>query len=105
MPFSLFYVTFPDQKTAIDISHEVVSLQLAACANVFPSQSIYWWKEVPKKEKEWVSMIKTKRGTEAELVKAILELHPDEVPCIIHFETTANAGYEKWVEESVPARK
>jgi periplasmic divalent cation tolerance protein len=105
MAFSLFYVTFPSQKTALDISQEVVSLQLAACANVFPSQSIYWWKDVPKKEKEWVSMIKTSAGTEAELVKAILELHPDEVPCVIRFDATANEGCEKWVTESTQTAK
>jgi periplasmic divalent cation tolerance protein len=105
MAFLLFYVTCPSQSTALDISQEVVSQGLAACANVFPSESVYWWKDVPIKEKEWVIMIKTSALRELELEKAILELHPDEVPCIIRFESKANEAYERWVEESTSPAK
>ncbi|MCC7464667.1 MAG: divalent-cation tolerance protein CutA [Saprospiraceae bacterium] len=104
MPFLLFYITHPDEATAQRISSQLVERRLAACANIFPMSSAYWWQGAVQQEGEWVSVLKTRLELESALEQAVKEWHPYEVPCILRFEVRANEAYEKWVEEStVPA--
>jgi len=99
MPFLVFYVTYPDEATARSISESLVTQRLAACTNVFPIQSAYWWEGAVEQEGEWVSILKTRLGLEDAMEKAILQIHPYATPCVMRFEARANAAYEKWVEE------
>lgn len=104
MPFLLFYTTHPDEATARQIANTLVERKLAACANIFPITSAYWWQGAVQQEGEWVSLLKTRLELESALEQAIQALHPYEVPCIMRLEVRANEAYEKWVEEStVPA--
>ncbi|MBN8680562.1 MAG: divalent-cation tolerance protein CutA [Chitinophagales bacterium] len=106
MPFLLFYTTYPNEATARQIANKLVERKLAACANIFPITSAYWWQGAVQQEGEWVSLLKTRLELETALEKAVQELHPYEVPCIMRLEVRANEAYEKWVEEStvpVPA--
>lgn len=98
MPFLIFYITHPDEATARHISDQLVEQRLAACANIFPISSAYWWQGAMQHEGEWVSVLKTTLALESALEKALASLHPYEVPCIMRFEARANAGYEAWVE-------
>ncbi len=100
MPFLVFYVTHSDEAAARNLSENLVTRRLAACANILPIQSVYWWEGVVQQEGEWVSILKTSLALEGELEKAIGELHPYEVPCIMRFEVRANVGYERWIEAS-----
>jgi periplasmic divalent cation tolerance protein len=100
MSFLLLYITCPDESTAFTISQKMVSSRLSACANVFPAESIYWWKDVLNKEDEWIIMLKTSFRLKSVIEKAIIELHPAEVPCVTRFESSASVTYEKWLEES-----
>ncbi len=100
MPFLIFYITHPDEATARNISESLVTQGLAACANVFPIQSAYWWLGAVQQEGEWVSILKTRRALESALEKAIQELHPYETPCIMRWEARANEAYERWIEEN-----
>ena len=96
----LFYVTYPDEATARSISEQLVEQRLAACANVFPMHSVYWWEGVMQQEGEWVSILKTPLSLEYVLEAAILKIHPYETPCILRFEARANDAYEAWVDAS-----
>lgn len=98
--FLLFYITHPDEATARRISEKLVAQRLAACANVFPIQSMYWWQDAVQQEGEWVSILKTTPELEQALEKAIMALHPYELPCILRFEVRANEAYENWIRES-----
>lgn len=101
MPFLTFYVTHPDEITARRISQLMVEQRLAACANVFPIASIYWWEGAVQTGDEWVSVLKTSTRLEWELEKAITQAHPYDVPCLLRFEVRANQAYEQWINESV----
>ncbi|MBL7807799.1 MAG: divalent-cation tolerance protein CutA [Saprospiraceae bacterium] len=104
MPFLLFYTTHPDEATARQIANTLVERKLAACANIFPISSAYWWQGAVQQDGEWVSILKTRLELEIALEKAVQELHPYETPCIMRLEVRANEAYEKWVEDStVPA--
>lgn len=97
MAFLLFYVTHPDEATARRISEHVVKERLAACANIFPITSAYWWQGAVQQEGEWVSILKTPPGLENRLEAAIRQIHSYEVPCIMRFEVRANEAYEQWI--------
>jgi len=98
MPFLIFYITYPDEATARRISESLVTQRLAACANIFPIQSAYWWEGAVQQEGEWVSILKTSLALESALEKAIQEIHPYKTPCIVRFEARANEAYQRWIE-------
>ena len=100
MAFLLFYVTYPDEDTARKISEQLVEKRLAACANIFPINSAYWWEGAVVQEGECVSILKTRLELEAELELALLAIHPYQVPCLLRFEVRANTAYENWIQES-----
>jgi len=104
MPFLTFYITHPDEATARRIAGELVQERWAACANIFPIHSAYWWNGAVQNDAEWVSVLKTSLALEHALEAEIERLHPYEVPCIMRFETRANAAYEQWIEESVQGK-
>lgn len=97
MAFLLFYITHPDEATARRVSEHLVNKRLAACANIFPISSIYWWEGAIQQEGEWVTIVKTRLDLENELETEILKIHPYEVPCILRFEVRANKAYEQWI--------
>ncbi len=97
MAFLLFYITHPDEETARRIAGQLVQERLAACANIFPIQSAYWWDGAVQQEGEWVSILKTRIGLEDILESAIRRLHPYDTPCILRHEVRANADYEQWI--------
>ncbi|MEQ1745526.1 MAG: divalent-cation tolerance protein CutA [Saprospiraceae bacterium] len=100
MAFLIFYVTHPDEATARRIGTQLVEERLAACANVFPVSSAYWWDGAVQQDNEWVSVLKTRTELEAALEAAILRIHPYDVPCILRFEACANTGYEQWIRDA-----
>lgn len=100
MAFLLFYVTHPDEATARQIATQMVERRLAACANIFPISSAYWWNGAVQQENEWVSVLKTRPELEMRLEETIKQIHPYEVPCILRFEVRANADYERWILDS-----
>ncbi len=100
MAFLLFYITHPDEKTARDISNHLVEQQLAACANIFPISSAYWWQGSVQQEDEWVSIVKTRIDLEQRLEEEVEKIHPYQVPCLMRVEVRANAAYERWILES-----
>gem|GEM_PF-5063711 len=56
MPFLTFYITHPDEATARRIAGELVQERWAACANIFPIHSAYWWNGAVQNDAEWVSV-------------------------------------------------
>lgn len=103
MAFLLFYITHPDETTARRVSGHLLERHLAACANIFPIASAYWWAGAIQQEGEWVSVVKTTRALEAAVEAEVLKIHPYEMPCIMRFEARANADYEKWIEDNCTA--
>ena len=100
MTFLVFYTTYPDENTARSIAAQLLNQRLIACANIFPIQSAYWWEGALQQEGEWVAVLKTRLALEQAVEAALLEIHPYETPCIMRFETRANAAYAQWIEES-----
>lgn len=101
MAFCLIYVTHENEEKARALSDRIVEEKLAACANLFPITSAYWWQEKIARESEWVSILKTIPEHWLAIQQRIAELHPYEVPCIMRIDVQANEAYEEWIRESV----
>ncbi len=101
MSFIIVYITHATEKVAMKVSNYLVEQKYAACANIFPIKSAYWWKEAVQQESEWVSIVKTIPENWISLKNEIENIHPYEVPCIMKFEVEANESYENWIRKSV----
>ena len=97
MPVSILYTTHPDEETAKRIGQALVEERLAACYNVHPMQSGYHWEGALLNEDEWVAILKTRPALVRAATDRILELHPYEIPAVLHWEVQANAAYEAWI--------
>ncbi|MBK8620600.1 MAG: divalent-cation tolerance protein CutA [Saprospiraceae bacterium] len=96
---SILYVTFPDEETASSIGNTLLDLRLIACINFFPIQSMYIWMEKKETGKEIIGLLKTTPLLIDLCVSKIKEIHPYEVPCILHKPWSANDAYFEWVNK------
>jgi periplasmic divalent cation tolerance protein len=76
----------------------VVGRRLAACANVAPVHSRYWWEGQIVRAREVRVTFTTARGRLRALVAAVEALHPYKVPYIAWGDDLAvPAAYAAWV--------
>ena len=94
--------TFPDQETARDISSELVTKKLAACANILPGvESIYRWKEKIESGNETLVLFKLSEERQSAFQEKLRSLHPYEVPEIILVPISSGLPeYLRWVTEN-----
>ncbi len=102
MMFSIVYITAGEMKEAKRIGRKLIEERLAACANIFPIDSIYRWKNNVEEAREFGIIIKTKSAKVAEIEKRVKEMHSYEVPCVISFRIDGGSeDYIRWIDESV----
>lgn len=97
----LFYITCPNLETANSLGQQLVENKQAACTNVFPIQSTYFWDNQMQNDQEYVLLAKTTEKCIPLVHVFVEENHPYELPCIMHFSVQANARYAQWIRESV----
>ena len=93
----------PDSDSAFNLARELVSLRLAACANVLsPATSFYRWEGRDEQAVEFPVLIKSTRERYPALEQAIRARHPYELPEIIAWSVDAGLpAYLDWVEREV----
>jgi len=94
--------TFPDRETAQQISYQLVTEKLAACANILPAiESVYRWKEKIETGNETLVFFKLSEDRQSTFQEKLRSLHPYEVPEII-FVPVSNGlpEYLRWVADS-----
>ena len=95
----VIYSTAPPQD-APKIARALVDLHLVACVNVVHVNSYYTWKGEFSADNEHLLIIKTRKEKADEVIRAIKDLHPYEVPEIIALPVIAGHGpYLDWVHE------
>lgn len=94
--------TFPDQETAREISNELVTKKLAACANILPGvESIYRWKEEIESGNETLVLFKLSEDRQSAFQEKLRALHSYEVPEIIFIPISSGLPeYLRWVTEN-----
>jgi len=104
--YSLITTTTSDKESAKAIAHLLIEKKLAACAQIFPIESIYTWKGKIYDENEILLFIKSKPELFDKIKTAIKENHKYEVPEIIQIPITNGLPeYLKWIDDSVFERE
>ncbi len=98
---TLIYITCKDKEEAKKISQALLEKRLIACSNMFPIESMYWWKGKIEEDNEIVILAKTKDKNYNKIKEEVKKLHSYEVPCILKLGSDANDDYDKWVDEVV----
>ena len=96
---AMAYVTAPDRASARRIVRAVLEARLAACANLVPVESDYWWRGSLEHAREVLVVFKTRRALVPRLAAAVRAAHPYEVPCIVTYAMDAgSAPYLAWID-------
>ncbi len=104
MSVELVYVTFPDRGTAKEVGASMVERELAACVTFWDAGTVYRWEGDVVRDEEALALFKTRPGLREELVDALEQAHPYDVPCVLPIRSEGGAGaYEAWVSSSTRA--
>jgi periplasmic divalent cation tolerance protein len=94
------WTTVSTEQDAHILCNQLVEERLIACAQVSqPIQSVYKWSDEVKTEKEIKITLKFSGEKVEEVTKAIVDLHPYDLPQWIYFKAESTAGYAEWVDE------
>ena len=96
-----------DSAEASQLAKDIVEKKLAACVNLLPAiTSWYWWEGKVTENQEVLLIMKTSRGKFVELQKEVERLHSYAVPEIIALPIVeGSANYLNWIEESVTEKE
>lgn len=96
----LVFCACPDNDTAMEVANALVEKQLAACVSLLPEVlSVYPWKGKVESSEETILLIKTRKERYSDMEKAILAVHPYELPEIIAVPVERGlADYLSWVD-------
>jgi periplasmic divalent cation tolerance protein len=95
--------TVAKSEDAQRLARALVEQRLAACVNVIPGlTSVYRWKDKIESDAEHLLVIKTRRERVDALKRALVSLHPYELPELIVLPIEGgHLPYLAWVDENV----
>jgi periplasmic divalent cation tolerance protein len=96
------YITCKNKIEAKKIGLFLVKKRLAACCNIFPIESIYWWQGKILNDKEVVLIVKTLKRNFKKVEKEVKKLHSYKVPCILEIPIrNGDSDYLKWLQGEI----
>ncbi|MGW6919370.1 divalent-cation tolerance protein CutA [Kitasatospora sp. NPDC054939] len=96
--FSVVTTTHDDESRARELARAAVGARLAACAQLQPIHSVYWWEGEVQDAAEWRIDFKTRAELVDPLTAFIAERHGYDTPEVIAVPVTAGSpGYLAWV--------
>lgn len=102
----VIFCTCP-QKSAAKIAQTLVRKRLAACVNSVPGiTSTYRWQGKIEADQETLLFIKTTKRCFPKLKRAIVALHPYDLPEIIAISINKGlSNYLSWIEQNTAGGK
>ena len=101
-PMRFVLTTYPSREAALTAVEGVLGLRLAACANLLPVESRYWWKEKREATRETLVVFKTVPKRVGALFQYLSESHPYEVPEVAEVDAPRVAsGYLKYLADTL----
>jgi periplasmic divalent cation tolerance protein len=85
-PMRLVLCAFPDRAAAERVSRVALERRLAACANLWPISSRYWWKGMIESTDEVLVIYKTAPKRVGALFEHLASSHPYDVPEIVEID-------------------
>jgi periplasmic divalent cation tolerance protein len=103
--FRWVYVTCKSEAEARLLARRALEKRLAACANIFPVSSLYWWNGAIRSSKETAVILKTRASLARALVKELENAHSYDVPCIDSIPVlTMNRSCAAWLASQTRAK-
>ena len=97
----LIISTYPNKKSILKISNDLVKTKIVACVNISKINSVYSWNNKIQHSSEYTAIFKTIAKNKIKLKKKIVETHPYDVPEIVEIDVTSiNKSYLNWLTES-----
>ena len=101
MKLIIIVSTYPDKKSIIKISNELVKTKIVACVNFTKISSIYPWKGKIENTSEYLALFKTTNKNKKILKEKIKSTHPYDVPEIAELNVNfINKPYFDWITDS-----
>lgn len=97
MKYIFVYITSPNKKETEKFARHLLGKRLIACANIFPVESLYWWKRKVEKAREFVLIGKTKEKNYGRIIKEVEKIHSYSVPCVAKLPADFNKKYGEWL--------
>ncbi len=102
---TMIYIVCRDREEARRVSRSLLEKRLAACTNMFPIESMYWWQGKLVEDTEFVVIAKTLEENFAAIVADVKAVHSYEVPAIIRLAVGAvESRYLAWLEAETELR-
>jgi periplasmic divalent cation tolerance protein len=99
--FSSVLVTVPDLAIAERISKYLIERKFAACANYWPIQSMFYWKDKIEHASEFAILLKIRSSDFGKVSEEISRLHPYAVACIVKYDIAEGwPPYLEWIKAS-----
>ncbi|AXI77345.1 divalent-cation tolerance protein CutA [Peterkaempfera bronchialis] len=96
--FIVVTTTHEAEEPARDLAARVVRERLAACAQVYPVDSVYWWDGDVRAEPEYRIDFKTRADLADRLTAYVEQHHSYETPEVVAVPVTGgSAAYLDWV--------
>lgn len=98
--YCFVYVTAPNAEEAEAMARKLVEERLAACTNVFPPiTSYYWWEGELQRDQEVSFIAKTRRDLAQAVIQRVRQLHSYQVPAVLVLDVVdGNPDYLAWVD-------
>jgi len=98
---AIFVSTYPDKKSIIKISNELVKSKTVACVNITKISSIYSWKGKIENSSEFLAIFKTTQKNKKTLKEKIKSTHPYDIPEIAELNISSiNTPFLDWIINS-----
>ena len=98
---TLIYITCKDREEARKISKHLLGKRLIACSNMFPIESMYWWKGRIVDSKEHAILAKTLKKNVKKIREEVKNIHSYEIPCIMDIDAGSDDDFLGWVRKEV----
>ncbi len=97
------YITNPSKEEAKKIAGHLLEQRLIACANIFPTESMYHWKGkmADADEEEFILLGKTSEENYGKIVEEVEKIHSYTTPCIIKIPISPNDSYKNWTQNEL----
>jgi periplasmic divalent cation tolerance protein len=96
------YTTTKDKESAAELVHEVIDKKLAARANSWPVESVYFWEGEKVSANHYMIMFITHNDQIHDLGACIVAKHSTTVPMIARTEVDmVNNAYQLWVNKTM----
>ena len=100
--YSVILSTFLDRETAKKVAKLLVQQKLAACVQLLPAESIYFWQNELYDHNEIILIIKSRTDFFDKIAAVIKENHSYQIPQIVQLPIADGlSAYLDWIGKSV----